>query len=83
MGEKPLPEPAEKQMLVPLERESAGTQGHYLLRSSWRISKRTSPSSYSLYFGQELEGWYSSTPAQCFTMGMLRLYNRWRFPTEG
>lgn len=62
-GEKPLPEPAEKQILELLECENTATQGNYLLRSSWRISKRTSPSSHSLYIGQELEGWYSSTPA--------------------
>lgn len=78
--EKPLPEPVEKQILMLLEFENAATQGNYHFRSSWRISKRTSPSSHSLYIGQELEGWYSSIPAQCFTIGTLRLYNRRRFP---
>lgn len=79
---EPLPEPVEKQILMLLEFENAATQGKYHFRSSWRISKRTSPSSHSLYTEQELEGRYSSTPAQCFTVGTLRLYNRWRFPTR-
>lgn len=81
-GGEPLSEPVEKQILMLLEFENAATQGNYHFRSSWRISKRTSPSSHSLYTGQELKGRYSRTPAQCFTVGTLRLYNRWRFPTR-
>lgn len=65
-----------------LEFENAATQGNYFffLRVLGEFQSRTSLFSHSLYTGQGFEGWHSSTPAQCVTMGTLRLDNSGDFP---